>query len=128
MRSPRISGKSAAGGSSAEAGAGGAATHDKYAGKVQKSVAAIPAREIADPDDTLRSPLLIREIEVVCGYRGILGIKEVRRGIKRHRAARDGSAIDFERARLQVDGVRPGSVQIRINAADAGSSVIYPEV
>ena len=41
--SARISGKSAAGSSSAEARAGGAATHDKYAGEVQKSMAAVAA-------------------------------------------------------------------------------------
>src|SRR5215467_2213448 len=48
----RISRNSAAGSSAAEASAGGAAAHDKQTGKVQKSVAAISAGEIADPDDT----------------------------------------------------------------------------
>src|SRR5882724_7716 len=119
MRSPGISRKSAAGSSSAEAGAGGAAAHDEKTGEVQESMAAVAAGEVADPHDAFRSPLLIREIEVICGYRGIRGIKKMRRGIKRQRTAGDGGAIDLERASLQVDGVRTGRVQVRIDAADA---------
>src|SRR4051794_6680555 len=119
MRSPGISRKSAAGSSSAEAGASGAATHDKETGEVQKSLATVAAGEIADPHDAFRSPLLIREIEVVCGYRRIRGIKKMRRGIKREGTASDRRAINLEGACVQVHSIGPRRIQVRVNAADA---------
>src|SRR6185312_7248641 len=84
--------------------------------------------EIPDPHDALRSALLIHEIEVICGDQRIRGIKEMLSGIKRQGAAGNGGSIDLERTSFQVDGIRSGRIQVRIDAANAGSGVSHPQV
>ena len=88
-------------------------------GEIKESMAAVAAGQEPDPHDALRSPLFIREIEVVCSYRRIRGIKKMRSGIKLHGAAGNGRAVNLERTSLQVDGVRARRIQVRVNAADA---------
>src|SRR5579871_2454163 len=91
-------------------------------------MAAVARGLIADAHDPLRSALLIYEIEIIRCDRRIRGIKEMRRRIKCHGAAGDGSSIDLERASLQVHGVWSGRVQVRVNTADSGSGVSHPQV
>src|SRR5579864_7794841 len=118
-RQAGIARKSATRGASTETRASCITRHYKYTGEIQEPLTAVAGGEISDAHDSLRSALLVYEIEIICGYSRLRGIQDTRGGIKCHGAAGDGSAINLERASLQVDRIGSGRIQVRIHTANA---------
>src|SRR5581483_917872 len=79
-------------------------------------MAAVAVRQETNTHDSLRGPLFIHKIQKISCW------------IERHGTARDGCAVDLERAGIQVHDVGPRRIKIGINTADAGRGISYPQM